>query len=228
MTTAKTKQPLTRDQIAEVIARRLPKGWLVNLGVGMPTMVANFVVPEQELIFTSENGVIGYSGLAPEGQEDPDVVNAGVQFVTLNAGASIVHHADSFALIRRGMNNVTVLGAYEVASDGSFANWRTSTEPFDQLGGIGGAMDLAARAKEVWLAMDHTTRDGAPRLLEHCNLPVTGPRGVTLVVTNVAVVAVRDGRFILEEHAPGFTVDDIRAMTGAPLDVSKDLREIAL
>ena len=223
---ATTKQPLTRDLMTAAVARRLQPGWLVNLGVGIPTLVPNYVTPEQDVIFTSENGVIGYAGLAGPGEEDRDLVNAGVEYVTLRPGAAIVHHADSFALIRRGLNDVTVLGAYEVANDGSFANWRTSTEPFDHLGGIGGAMDLAARAKEVWVAMEHTTRDGEPRLLEHCNLPVTAPKGVTLVVTEVAIVAVRDGRFVLEEHAPGYSVADIQAMSGAPLDVSPDLSEI--
>jgi 3-oxoacid CoA-transferase B subunit len=222
------KRKLTRDEITDVIARRLPRGWTVNLGVGIPTLVSNYVRPDQEIVFTSENGVIGYATVAEEGEIDADVVNAGGQFVTLNPSATFVHHADSFALIRRGMNDVTVLGAYEVATDGSFANWRTSMEPFDQLGGIGGAMDLAQGAKEVWLAMEHTTREGAPRLLERCALPVTGPGGVTLVVTDLAVVAVRDGRFILEEHAPGYTVEEIRALTGAPLDVSPTLKEVAL
>jgi 3-oxoadipate CoA-transferase, beta subunit len=221
-------QRLSRELIAATIARRLERGWIVNLGVGMPTVVSSYVQPEQEITFTSENGVIGYAELAAEHEMDQDIVNAGVQPVTLHRGASIVHHADSFALIRRGMNDVTVLGAYEVATDGSFANWRTSTEPFDQLGGIGGAMDLAARAKQVWVAMDHTTHDGSPRLLEHCTLPVTASRGVTLVVTDVAVVAVRDGRFVLEEHAPGFTAVEIQAMTGAPLEVSPNLRPIEI
>ena len=226
MTTAPHR--LTRDQIAAVIARRLEPGWLVNLGIGMPTAAAGYVEAEREIIFTSENGVIGYAGLAPEHEIDDDVVNAGVQSVTLRPGAAIVHHADSFGLIRRGMNDLSVLGAYEVASDGSFANWRTSLEPFDQLGGIGGAMDLAARAQQIWIAMEHTTRDGAPRLLERCTLPVTGPRGVTLVVTDVAVVAVRGGRFVLEEHLAGVTVAEIQAITGAPLDVSPTLRPIEL
>jgi len=223
-----TQQPLTREQIADLMARRLERGWLVNLGVGMPTLISNYVRPEQEIIFTSENGVIGYAGLAKPEEQDPDIVNAGVQPVTLNPGAAIVHHADSFALIRRGLNDVTVLGAYEVACDGTFANWRTSTEPFDQLGGIGGAMDLAMGAKQVWIAMEHTTREGEPRLLERCTLPLTGGNRVRLVVTDVAVVAVHEGRFVLEEHAPGFSVEDIRAITGAPLDVSPNLHEVAL
>src|SRR6185503_5953802 len=108
----------------------------------------------------------------------------------------------------------------------SFANWRTSTEPFDQLGGIGGAMDLAASARQIWLTMEHTTRDGRPRLLEHCTLPVTAPRGVTLVVTDLAVISVGNGRFVLEEHAPGYSVDEIVALTGAPLTVSPNLRPV--
>jgi 3-oxoacid CoA-transferase B subunit len=223
------KQRLTRDLMTAVAARRIPRDWLVNLGVGMPTGIPPYVEPERGVIFTSENGVIGYGGVLDDDAADPDVVNASSnQHVSLYPGAAIVHHADSFALIRRGMNQVSILGAYEVASDGTVANWRLSTEPFDGLGGIGGAMDLAARAQEIWVVMEHTQRDGTPRLLEHCNLPITGGNRLTLVVTDVAVVAVRNGRFILEEHAPGFTVEEIQAMTGAPLDVSPDLREIPL
>ena len=222
------QQPLNRDQIAAVLAQRLEPGWIANLGVGMPTLVSNFVASDREITFTSENGVIGYSHVAAEGQEDPDTVNAGGQPVTLQPGASFVHHADSFALIRRGLVDVTVLGAYEVACDGSFANWKTRNDEFTQLGGIGGAMDLASSAGQVWLAMEHTTRDGQPRLLERCNLPVTAPRGATLVVTDVAVVVIRDGRFVLEECAPGYSVEDVRAMTGAPLEVSEQLRTVSI
>ena len=222
------KQPLTREQIATVLAQRLERGWMVNLGVGMPTQLSNFVRPEQEVVFSSENGVIGYSALAEAGEEDRNVVNAGGQAVTLMPGATFVHHADSFALIRRGLIDVTVLGAYEVAQDGSFANWKTTNDEFSQLGGIGGAMDLAAGAGQVWLAMEHTTRDGQPRLLERCRLPVTAPSGATLVVTDIVVVAIRDGRFELLEHAAGYSVDEIQAATGAALVVSESLRQIAL
>ena len=220
---------LTRDEMTATIARRIPRGWLVNLGVGMPTAVPSYVEPERDVIFTSENGVIGYGGVLDDDDADPDVVNASSnQHVLLYPGASVVHHADSFAVIRRGLNHVSILGAYEVACDGTFANWRVSTEPFDNLGGIGGAMDLAARAQQIWVVMEHTQRDGTPRLLERCTLPITGGNRLTLVVSDVAIVAVRNGRFILEEHAPGFTVEEIRAMTGAPLDVSPDLHEIQL
>lgn len=223
------KQPLTRDQMAAILAQNMGYGWIVNLGIGIPTNVSNFLTPDQEIVLHSENGVIGYGRLAGEGEEDPDIVNASAtQPVTLNPGASIVHHADSFAVIRRGMIDVTCLGAYQVAPDGSFANWKTTSEPWNNLGGIGGAMDLAACAKQVYIAMEHTTRDGQPRLLEKCTLPVTAPSGVTLVVTNIAVVAVRDGKFILEQHAPGYTVEEIQAVTGAPLEISPDFRRVAV
>ena len=222
-----TKQRLSRDLMTATVARRLQPGWLVNLGVGMPTGVPTYVPPERDIWFSSENGVIGYGGPVDDDNADPDVVNASSsQHVSLRPGAAIVHHADSFALIRRGLNQVSIFGAYEVACDGTFANWRVSTDPYDQLGGIGGAMDLAARAQQIWVVMEYTQRDGTPRLLERCRLPITGGNRLTLVVTDVAIVAVRDGRFILEEHAPGFSVEEIRAMTGAPLDVSPDLCEI--
>lgn len=223
------KQPLTRDQMAAVLAQHIGAGWIVNLGIGIPTLVSNFLQPEQEITLHSENGVIGYGRVAGEGEEDPDTVNASaVTAVTLDPGAAIVHHADAFAIIRRGMVDVTCLGAYEVAPDGSFANWKTTDDEWAHLGGIGGAMDLAACAQQVYLAMEHTTRDGQPRLLEKCNLPVTAPSGVTLVVTNLAVVAVRDGKFVLEQHAPGYTAEEIQAVTGAPLEVSPDFRRVSV
>lgn len=223
------KQPLNRDQMAAVLAQRLKDGSIVNLGIGIPTGVSNFLRPEQEIVLTSENGVIGYGRLAGAGEEDPDVVNASAtQSVTLNPGAAIVHHADSFALIRRGLVDVTCLGAYEVAPDGSFANWKTTNEEWNNLGGIGGAMDLAACSKQIFLALEHTTRDGEPRLVKKCALPVTAPAGVTLVVTNLAVVVVKDGKFILEEHAPGYSAEDIQAVTGAPLDVSPNFRQVSV
>jgi 3-oxoacid CoA-transferase B subunit len=226
--TTNTRQPLTRDQMCAIAAQRLGHGWIVNLGVGIPTLVSNFIFPEHDITLTSENGVIGYGGLAGEGEQDPDVVNAGIEYATLNPGAAIVHHADSFALIRRGLVDVTVLGAYEVATDGSFANWKTSNDGRPDMGGIGGAMDLAACAKEIFIVMEHTTRDGKPRLVERCNLPVTGPRGVTLVVTEIAVVTVKDGHFVLEEHAPGYSAEEIQALTGAPLTISPTLRPVAV
>ena len=226
---AGTKQPLNRDQIAAVLAAHIEDGWIANLGIGIPTGVSDFLRPDQEITLTSENGVIDYGRLARAGEGDPDLVNASaVQQVILNPGGSFVHHADSFAIIRRGMVDLTCLGSYQVAQDGSFANWKMTSEPWDNLGGIGGAMDLAACAKRIYLAMEHTTRDGQPRLLERCTLPVTAPSGVVLVVTNLAVIAIRGGRFVLEQYAPGYTVEEIRAVTGAPLDVSPAVHRVAV
>ena len=225
---AEPKRKITRAEMAAVMAQRFESGWLVNLGIGIPTLASNYVDPSRDIVFTSENGVIGYSGLAGPDEIDPDVVNAGGQPVTLVPGASFVNHADSFALIRSGRINVTALGAYECAVDGSFANWRLSNAPYDNLGGIGGAMDLVARAQQIWLAMEHTTRDGAPRLLEHCTLPVTSPHNVRLVVTDIAVMSIRDGKYILEETAPGYTPEEIIALTGAPVEVSPNVRTISV
>ena len=223
-----TKQPLNRDQMAAVLAQHLGAGWNVNLGIGIPTLASSFIDPSMEITLSSENGVIGYGPLAGEGEEDFDVVNAGIQYVTLTPGAAIVHHADSFALIRGGRLDCTVLGAYEVAADGSFANWKTMNEPANGLGGIGGAMDLAASAKQVYIAMQHTTREGTPRLVERCSLPLTAPSGVTLVVTDIAVVRVSQGEFVLEQCAPGYTIAEIEALTAGPLRVSPDVREMTL
>ncbi|MDA1240246.1 MAG: 3-oxoacid CoA-transferase [Chloroflexi bacterium] len=222
------KRRLNREQMAAAIGRHFRAGSTVNLGIGIPTLASGYTRDEDDITFTSENGVIGYGRIATPEEADPDVWNAGGQQVTLRPGASFVNHADSFALIRGGNLDVTVLGAYEAAADGSFANWRLSDAPFDNLGGIGGAMDLVASAKEIWLAMEHTTRDGKPRLLQTCTLPVTSPGGVTLIVTDLAVIAVRAGQFILEEYAPGYTPEEIAAVTGAPLQVSPTVKEIAL
>jgi 3-oxoacid CoA-transferase B subunit len=221
------KHRLTREEIAHVIGQRMRPGYIANLGIGIPTMASSFVRPEDDITFTSENGVIGYGRLAKADEADPDIRNAGGQEVTLNPGGTFVNHADSFALIRSGRLDVTVLGAYEVAADGSFANWRLNNAPFDNLGGIGGAMDLVASAKEIWLAMEHTTRDGKPRLLERCTLPVTSPRGVTLVVTDLGVLSLANGRFLLEEVAPGYSPEEVAGLTGGPIDVSPDVREVS-
>ncbi|MCK9496193.1 MAG: 3-oxoacid CoA-transferase subunit A [Dehalococcoidia bacterium] len=222
------KRRLTRQELAAVIAQRLQPGWLVNLGIGIPTFASNYVREGDDITFTSENGVVGYSRLAGPDEVDLDVVNAGGQPVTLVRGASFVHHADSFGVVRSGRLDVTVLGAYEASADGSFANWRLHEvgEPFDHLGGIGGAMDLVARAKQVWLAMEHTTREGGPRLLERCTLALTGKGCVTLIVTDLGVVSVQGGRFVLEEHAPGHTFEEIAALTGGPIEASPDLRPV--
>jgi 3-oxoacid CoA-transferase B subunit len=196
--------------------------WIVNLGVGMPTLCSNYVDPNKSLIFHSENGVIGYGPLAPPGEEDRHLVNAGGQNVTAVSGMAIVHHADSFALIRKGMVDVTVMGAYQVAENGDFANWRIPTR---KGGGIGGAMDLAACAKRVFIAMEHTTREGEPRLLQRCTLPITAPRVVKLVATDLGLFEITAQGLTLREFAPGWTPEEIQALTAAKLQLADDLRE---
>jgi len=217
------KQRLNREQVAAVLAGRLEAGWIVNLGVGIPVLACDFVDPAEGVVLSSENGLIGYGWHSPEGTEDLDVVSPGMQYVELPAGAAIVHHADAFALIRSGRVDCSVLGAYEAAADGSFANWSMDASRPD-LGGIGGAMDLTAGAKRVYLAMFHTTPDGVPRLVERCSLPVTGGRPASLVVTDLAVIAIGERGFELLEHAPGYGVEEIQALTAAPLAVSPGLR----
>jgi 3-oxoacid CoA-transferase B subunit len=207
------------------LAMEFQNGWIVNLGVGMPTLCSNYVDPSKQLIFHSENGVIGYGPLAPAGAAERHLVNAGGQHVTAVPGMAIVHHADSFALIRKGMVDVTVMGAYEVAENGDFANWRIPTR---KGGGIGGAMDLAACAKRVFIALEHTTRDGVPRLLKHCTLPITAPGVVKLVVTDLGLFAVTPQGFVLQEYAPGWAPEDIQALTEARLLIADDLREFRL
>ena len=211
-----------RQAMCDRLAMEFQDEWIVNLGVGMPTLCSNYVDPGKSLVFHSENGVIGYGPLAPAGQEDKHLVNAGGQNVTAMPGMAIVHHADSFALIRKGMVDVTVMGAYEVAENGDFANWRIPTR---KGGGIGGAMDLAACAQRVFIAMEHCTRDGQPRLLKRCALPITAPGAVTLVATDLGLFAVTPQGFALREYAPGWTPAEIQELTAAQLIIPEDLRE---
>ena len=216
------KPRLERQAMCDRLAMEFQSEWIVNLGVGMPTLCSNYIDNSKEIIFHSENGVIGYGPLAPEGQEDKHLVNAGGQNVTATPGMAIVHHADSFALIRKGMVDVTVMGAYEVAENGDFANWRI---PNRKGGGIGGAMDLAACAKRVFIAMEHSTRDGKPRMLKLCQLPITAPGAVTMVATDLGLFAVTPRGFELMEHAPGWSPEDIQELTEAQLVIAEDLKE---
>jgi len=205
---------LSRQQMCDRLAMEFGDGWIVNLGIGIPTLCSNCDFGDREIIFHSENGVIGYGPLAAAGNEDMHLVNAGGQHVTLGPGAAIVHHADSFALIRSGRIDVTVLGAYEVAENGDFANWKMAGQ---QGGGIGGAMDLAACAKHVFVAMEHQTRDGKPRLVERCAIPATARGVVNLVATNFGLFEITKQGMALREIAPGVSVDEVRATTGCNL-----------
>jgi 3-oxoacid CoA-transferase B subunit len=214
---------LNRQQMADRVAREFHDGWIVNLGVGIPTMCSNTDIGDRDITYHSENGVIGYGPVATEGHEDLNLVNAGGQNVTLKPGAAVVHHVDSFGVIRGGRIDATVMGAYQVSMTGDFANWKLKGQ---KGGGIGGAMDLAACAKRVFIILEHVTRDGLPRLVTACDLPVTARGVVTLVATNYGLFQPASTGFRLLEIAPGLSVDEIRATTGGTLTVAEHLREI--
>jgi len=209
-----TAKGFTRQQMADRIAAEFQDGWIVNLGVGMPTLCSNTDIGDRRIVYHSENGVIGYGPIAAPGQEDLNLVNAGGQNVTLLPGAAVVHHADSFAIIRGGRIDVTVMGAYEVAANGDFANWKLAGA---KGGGIGGAMDLAACARRVFIIMEHTTRDGGARLVRACSLPVTARGVVKLVATNLGLFEPAGTGFRVRELAPGIDLAAARAATGAAL-----------
>jgi len=209
--------PLTRTQMAARVAADIPEGWIVNLGIGIPTLVADHVPEDREVIFHSENGVIGVGPAPAEGARDPWLINAGKQHVTLRAGGAYVHHADSFALIRGGHLDLCVLGAFEVAENGDIANWSTGAD--ERAPAVGGAMDLAAGAKRLWAVMEHTTKDGRPRLVRRCTYPLTALGAVRRVYTNLAVIDVTAEGFVVRGMIAGMTLDALRARTDAPLHV---------
>ena len=208
-------QPLGRTEWPNASRATSPKGWYVNLGIGIPTLVADYVPAEREVIFHSENGVLGMGPAPPADAVDPWLINAGKQHVTLRTGGAFVHHADSFAMIRGGHLDLCVLGAYEVAENGDLANWATSET--DTAPAVGGAMDLAAGAKRLWVVMEHTTKDGRPRLVQRCTYPLTALGAVSRVYTNLAVLDVTPAGFVVREMLPGLTLEDLQARTGAPL-----------
>lgn len=214
MSESQKKPGWDRQQMADRIAREFQDGWIVNLGVGIPTMCSNTDIGDREITYHAENGVIGYGPVLPMGQEDLHLVNAGGQNVSLNPGAAIVHHADSFGIIRSGRIDVTVMGAYEVSSGGDFANWKVAGA---KGGGIGGAMDLAACAQRVFIILEHTQRNGASRLVRHCALPVTARGVVTLVCTNLGLFEPAGEGFRVRELAPGVDMATAQAATAVPL-----------
>ena len=207
---------LDRNQIAARVARDIPNGAYVNLGIGLPTLVANHVPKDREIILHSENGVLGIGPKPAPGEEDEDLIDAGKSPVTLLAGGSFFHHADSFGMIRGGHIDICVLGAFQVSAAGDIANWHTG-EP-DAIPAVGGAMDLAAGAKQVFVTMEHLTKSGASKIVERCSYPLTGLRCVTRIYTDLAVIDVRpDGLHLVEIVAEGLSFDELQRLNGVAL-----------
>ena len=216
---------LDKNGIAKRIARDVKDGYYVNLGIGIPTLVANFVRDDIAVEFQSENGVLGMGPFPWEGEEDPDIINAGKQTITTLPGASFFDSALSFSMIRGRHVDLTILGAMEVADNGDIANWKI---PGKMVKGMGGAMDLVASAENIIVAMMHTNKKGASKLLKRCTLPLTGVGCVKKIVTNLAVLQVTPGGFELQERAPGVSVDTIREATEGRLIVPESVPEMVL
>ena len=218
-------EKLSNAQIAWRAAQDIEDGAYVNLGVGFPEMAARYQPDGCEVIFHSENGILGFGNAPPEGSEDWDLINAGKKPVTLKPGAAIFHHADSFAMVRGGHLDVAILGAYQVAQNGDLANWRAGSK---SVPAVGGAMDLVHGAKRVAVVTDHITKDGKPKLVESCTFPLTGVACVTRVYTSLAVVDVTEGGFLLREKLASVSMDKLRSLTGAELNTAGEVADLSV
>ena len=216
-------EKLSNAQIAWRAAQDIEDGAYVNLGIGFPEIVAKFQPEGREAIFHTENGVLGFGEAPPKGQEDWDLINAGKKAITLKPGAAFFHHADSFAMVRGGHLDVAILGAYQGAQNGDLANWSVGAKGVPA---VGGAMDLVHGAKRVAVITDHVTKDGKPKLLEACTLPLTGVACVTRVYTSLCVVDIENGRFVLREKLPSISLEDLQAVTGATLVIDGPVADL--
>jgi 3-oxoadipate CoA-transferase beta subunit len=216
---------LTNAQIAWRAAQDIADGDYVNLGIGFPELVAGHLPADRQAVFHTENGVLGFGTAPPDGLEDWDLINAGKKAITLKPGAAFFHHADSFAMVRGGHLDVAILGAFQVAETGDLANWSTGT---GGVPAVGGAMDLVQGARRVAVVTDHVTKDGRPKLVERCTMPLTGVGCVTRVYTSLAVIDIAAGRFVLREKLAAISLGDLQAVTGAELTVSGAVATLTL
>jgi len=205
---------LSRDQIAQRIAQDIPEGAYVNLGIGMPTLVGNHLPKDREIFLHSENGILGMGPAPAKGEEDADLINAGKEPVTLLTGGAFFHHNDSFAMMRGGHLDIAVLGAFQVSVSGDLANWHSGG---DAIPAVGGAMDLAAGAKDVWVMMEHLTKEGKSKIVERCSYPLTGIGVVKRVYTDLAVIEVTSRGLAANRLVPGLAFEDLQRMTGVSL-----------
>ena len=217
-------KPLNRRQMAWRAAQDIADGACVNLGIGLPTMVSDFIPSDREIVFHSENGILGMGPAPKPGEEDKDLINAGKGLTTLVPGGSFFHHNDAFLMIRGGHLDVALLGAFEVAENGDLANWTTEDPSFSP--GVGGAMDLAAGAKEVRVLVEHTTKDGKPRIRKRCGYPLTAPHCVKRVYTNLAVLDVTREGIVVREMVDGLDLAKLQALTEAKLTLANDWKKI--
>lgn len=216
---------LERPQIAFRVARDLQPGWYVNLGVGIPLLLADSLANSEDFVLHSENGLLGIGSEAAEEARDDDLVDAGGRFTTLCPGASLFDSATSFAMLRGGHIDAAVIGAYQVSQEGDLANWNV---PGRRFGGIGGAADIGASVPNLFVTMSHTTRDGDPKIVAECTYPLTAVRAVTRIYTDIAVISVTPGGLHLDEAVPGYTPEDVQAVTGAPLHWDDSLRTLTV
>lgn len=207
----------SQEEMAKAIARDIPEGWYVNLGIGQPTQIANFLPTDKDFFLHSENGLLGMGPAPIEIEEDEDLINAGKQYVTLVRGGSYFHHADSFAMMRGGHIDLCVLGAYQVAENGDLANWSTGKK--GAIPAVGGAMDLAVGAKKVYVMMTHQTRNGEPKIVKNLTFPVTGLKCIDRIYTEYATIDVTPNGLKVIDMVEGMTIDDLQAMTEAPIEL---------